>query len=252
MKKLNLLVIMTSCVLLTGAILPGKLAAETVIEEWVARYNGPANSYDWVEAMAVDTSGNVYVTGGSYGSGTSGDYATIKYSQVTNQPPVAVCQDVTVMADSSCEGVVEPEDVDDGSSDPDGEPITLSLIPQGPYPIGTTAVTLTVTDGQGASSACTATVKVLTAGEGTLQLVAKVMILNLNNGIENSLDAKLDAALKALDDVNANNDVAASNAINAFINAVGAQSGDKIDEDDADDLIDTANNIIVGLQNGCY
>jgi hypothetical protein len=28
--------------------------------------------------------------------------------------------------------------------------------------------------------------------------------------------------------------------------------GDKIATEDADDLIDTANKIIVGLQNGCY
>jgi parallel beta-helix repeat protein len=168
------------------------------------------------------------------------------------QPPAAVCQDVTVMVDSNCEGVVEPEDVDNGSWDPDGDPITLSLSPEGPYPMGTTGVTLTVTDDQGASSVCTATVKVLGAGEGILQLIAKVMVLNLHNGIENSLDAKLDAALKALDDLNANNDVAAINAIEAFINAVEAQRGDKIAAEDADDLIDTANKIIVALQNGCY
>ena len=46
---------------------------------WVRRYNGPGNSYDHAYAMVVDSSGNVYVTGGSYGSGTSVDYATIKY-----------------------------------------------------------------------------------------------------------------------------------------------------------------------------
>jgi parallel beta-helix repeat protein len=88
--------------------------------------------------------------------------------------------------------------------------------------------------------------------EMMLDLADYVIELNLQQGISNSLDAKLDAALGALDDINANNDVAAINTLQAFINAVEAQRGNKITEADADDLIDTANNIIVALQNGCY
>ncbi len=46
---------------------------------WVRRYNGPADEWEQASALAVDDSGNVYVTGFSQGTGTSHDYATIKY-----------------------------------------------------------------------------------------------------------------------------------------------------------------------------
>jgi len=48
---------------------------------WVRRYNGPENNYDYANAITADDSGNVYVTGKSYSSGTNYDYCTIKYVQ---------------------------------------------------------------------------------------------------------------------------------------------------------------------------
>ena len=47
--------------------------------QWVVRYNGPGTGYDESIALAIDASGNLYVTGYSPGAGTSLDYATIKY-----------------------------------------------------------------------------------------------------------------------------------------------------------------------------
>ena len=47
---------------------------------WTNRYNGPGNGNDYAYAVAVDGSNNVIVTGYSYGSENTNDYATIKYS----------------------------------------------------------------------------------------------------------------------------------------------------------------------------
>lgn len=50
-------------------------------EQWVRTYNGEGNyDEDQASSIAVDNSGNSYVTGQSYGSETGSDYATIKYT----------------------------------------------------------------------------------------------------------------------------------------------------------------------------
>jgi hypothetical protein len=63
--------------------------AAQVTEEWVARYNGPANGSDYANALAVDSSGSVYVTGSSDGEGSNADYATVKYDRAGNEEWVA-------------------------------------------------------------------------------------------------------------------------------------------------------------------
>ena len=54
-------------------------------ELWVKRYNGPGNDDDSASAITADNLLNVYVTGGSYGSGIDYDYATIKYDPDGNE-----------------------------------------------------------------------------------------------------------------------------------------------------------------------
>jgi hypothetical protein len=51
---------------------------------WVARYNGTGFGLDNAQAVAVDSSGNVYVTGASYGADSLPHYATLKYDSNGN------------------------------------------------------------------------------------------------------------------------------------------------------------------------
>ncbi|MDD5327227.1 MAG: SBBP repeat-containing protein [Phycisphaerae bacterium] len=55
------------------------------MQQWVASYNGPGNHHDEATALAIDSTGNIYVTGWGYGVDTCEDYATIKYDENGNQ-----------------------------------------------------------------------------------------------------------------------------------------------------------------------
>lgn len=78
-----------------------------------------------------------------------------------NQPPVAACKPLSFFANENCNAIVTAADFDNGSTDPNGDAISFSVYPIGPYTIGITNVTLTVTDSKGASSSCVTTVTVI-------------------------------------------------------------------------------------------
>lgn len=50
------------------------------VQQWVARYNGPASANDKAFDLVVDESGNIYVTGQSGGLDGGDDFCTIKYN----------------------------------------------------------------------------------------------------------------------------------------------------------------------------
>lgn len=93
-------------------------------------------------------------------------------------------------------------------------------------------------------------VSIVDPEEAVGQLITQVVKLNLHSGIINSLDSKLEAALNALDDLNENNDVAAINSLYAFIKYVEAQRGKSISEENANALIESAEAVILSLQEG--
>jgi uncharacterized repeat protein (TIGR01451 family) len=138
--------------------------------------------------VSVDNAGVVSVTnaspGGSYtvtvrATDNCGAFTDATFVLNVNQPPVAACKNVTKSADGSCQALVSAAEVNDGSSDPDGDALTYSLSPAGPYPLGTTTVTLTVTDTHGASSSCTSTVTVV---DDTKPSIAAPPALTRNTG----------------------------------------------------------------------
>ena len=75
-------------------------------------------------------------------------------------------------------------------------------------------------------------------------LIAHVVLLNLQQGIANSLVAMLGPAVNALGDINYHDDVAAKGSLQAFITAVSAQQGKFISQADGDALIAEAQAII--------
>lgn len=93
-------------------------------------------------------------------------------ARLGNRAPEARCQNVTVTAGANCNAAAS---IDNGSFDPDGDSIVVSESPSGPYSLGSTLVTLTVTDGHGGSSQCTATVTVLDGTPPSINCPANIV-----------------------------------------------------------------------------
>lgn len=61
------------------------------VQQWVARYNGTADSGDYRPKIALDNQGNIYISGFSRGAGGISEYATIKYNSSGIQQWVSRC-----------------------------------------------------------------------------------------------------------------------------------------------------------------
>lgn len=105
---------------------------------------------------------------------------------------------------------------------------------------GTYDVSLTITDPLGRNDTASTTATIWTVPA----LMEEVEGLGLPNGTENSLLAKLRAAQASIERGNLG---AAAGQLGAFVNAVEAQSGKKIDEADAAELIAIAQVLLAPL-----
>lgn len=113
-----------------------------------------------------------------------------------NQPPVAVCKPLTVSANANCQGVANAIDFNNGSSDPNGDALTYSVLPAGPYAKGVTNVVLTVTDSKGASSSCNTTITVVDDVPPTITAPANVVV-NVDAGLCSASNVALGNAVFA-------------------------------------------------------
>lgn len=69
--------ILTSLVLL---LVLSTMGYSQVSQAWLQRYNGPGNGSDGAQSLALDTAGNIYVTGYSNAASNNTDYVTVKYN----------------------------------------------------------------------------------------------------------------------------------------------------------------------------
>jgi hypothetical protein len=113
-------------------------------------------------------------------SAVGSDGSDIGAYEVSENAPVAKCQDITVAAGPDC---TAPALIDAGSYDPDlGDEITLSQSPPGPFALGTTTmVKLTVTDLYGESSSCMGSVTVVDQTAPVVSSTVAVATLNKSN-----------------------------------------------------------------------
>src|SRR5213079_2184402 len=87
---------------------------------------------------------------------------TATVTVVDSVPPLAVCQDLSVELGANGQGTIDPAQINNGSTDACGiASLSLSQTNFDCTNIGTNSVTLTVTDNNGNSSICTATVTVV-------------------------------------------------------------------------------------------
>jgi len=100
------------------------------------------------------------VTGTSVGSNYTLLIPSCALNCNTNHVPVAIAHNVTVTA--AIPGGTANASINKGSFDPDGDTLTITQTPAGPYPVGNTNVLLTVVDPKGATTQASAMVTVLT------------------------------------------------------------------------------------------
>nr|MBC8281027.1 PKD domain-containing protein [Chloroflexota bacterium] len=109
---------------------------------------------------------------------------------------------------------------------------------------GIYSVELCITDDDTGIGCDSLTLEVISATEATARFAGFLASLDLPEGTKNSLLAKLNGAMESFEQ---GDDKEGINRLAAFINAVEAQTGKKISEEDAEVLLSSAQQIIDGV-----
>jgi hypothetical protein len=166
----------------------------------------------------------------------------------TTKPTLTLPADITVDATSPAGAVVtysaSATDIVSGAVT-----VNCSRPSRSTFPISTTTVTCSAADAAGNSVSGSFNVLVQAAAAQVTALIAKVQSFNLAQGIENSLDTKLQNVVSALNAAKDGNASGVCGQMGAFINETTAQSGKKLSVAQADQLIAAAQQIKAVL--GC-
>jgi HYR domain len=156
----------------TFTILAGPNAGETAVlstdtaGEAELQYVGDAGpGVDEIQASFVDSRG---VT--QFSSVALAEWFAVE------RPPVAECTDTSKPVGDDCAVDVQPAEVGEGSTDPDGDSLSFALEPTGPFGLGATPVTLTVTDNSGLAASCGAVVTVIDTTPPALALPDTIVV----------------------------------------------------------------------------
>jgi hypothetical protein len=227
---------------------------------WMKTYDGPANGDDWGVFIAIDQPNRLYVSGWSQGIGTSYDFVIIAYDLSGNQLWVSrydgpmsgfewgfeleVSPSGNIFLSGMSPGIGTSDDMITVGYDPDGN-LLWELRYNGPGnsndeagiigidPVGNL---YEVGSSTGIGTYYDMTVIKYSFGpeNGFENLIGFIDEMDIHQGTENSLISKLENAYKAYEKGNEN---PVLNLLEAFINEVEAQRGNKLNNQQANQLV---------------
>jgi len=154
----------------TEPLPPGGSALATV--SVTSPFTGTAQVWAVVDDDGTGKGRETECREGNNSSSASGDLTC--RATPANKPPVALCRDVTVEADSTC---LASASVNHGSYDPDNgpSPLVLTEDPSVAFGLGSHSVTLTAADGE-ATSSCVGTISVVDTTQPALECPASQVL----------------------------------------------------------------------------